>query len=128
MVADNESKGSSADKRSEIRIATKIEIEYKDSMDFVKSYMLNISKGGVFIHTDDASPLDTMVLLHIKLPGAPDIIETQGKVVWSNPKGGRGYLPRGMGIQFVKIRPADLETINKFVNEHRAQIESHSFI
>ena len=128
MVTDNESKESSANKRSEIRVAAKIEIEYKDSMDFVKSYMLNISEGGVFIHTDDAFPLDTMVFLHIKLPEATDIIEAQGKVVWSNPKGGRGYFPKGMGIQFVEIRPEDVENINKFVNEHRAQIESHSFI
>ena len=128
MVSDSDAKDNPAEKREHPRAVVKIEIEFKHTIDFVSSYMLNISKGGLFIKTDEALPLDTIVFLRFTLPGDTKLIETEGKVVWCNTKGGKGYFPKGMGVKFLRLNPDDAEKINKFVEKHFAQIQSHSFL
>jgi uncharacterized protein (TIGR02266 family) len=128
MVSDSDAKDNSAEKREHPRAVVKIEIEFKDIMDFISSYMINISNGGLFIKTDDAFPLDTIVLLRFTMPNDPQPIEADGKVVWCNTKGGKGYFPKGMGIKFLRLNSDDAEKINKFVEKHFAQIQSHSFL
>jgi uncharacterized protein (TIGR02266 family) len=113
------------EKREHSRAAVKIEIEFKEIIDFVTSYMHNISNGGLFLKTDDAYPLGTIVFLRFTMPGDTRPIETEGEVVWCNI-GGRGYFPKGMGIKFLKLNDDDTVKIKKFVDEHFAQIKSHS--
>lgn len=128
MVPDTDSKQTAEQKRANPRAVAKIEIEFKTAMDFAKSYMLNVSNGGLFIKTDEPFSLDSIVVLKFVIPGSTEPIEAEGKVIWCNPKGGRSYFPRGMGIKFVKIKTDDAEKIMKFVKEHYNEIESHSFL
>ena len=114
--------------REHPRAVVKIEIEFKETIDFVSSYMLNISNGGLFIKTDEAFPLDTIVFLRFTMPADDSPIETEGKVVWCNPRGGKGYFPKGMGIKFLKLNHDDTEKIKIFVDKHLAQIQSHSIL
>ena len=128
MASDSDTNNKFVEKREHPRAVVKIEIEFKDTIDFVTSYMLNISKGGLFIKTDEALPLDTIVFLRFTMPGDTKPIETEGKVVWCNTKKGKGYFPRGMGIKFLRLNSDDAEKIKIFVDEHLAQIQSHSFL
>jgi uncharacterized protein (TIGR02266 family) len=128
MANDSETNNKFVEKREHPRAVVKIEIEFKHTIDFVTSYMLNISKGGLFIKTDEALPLDTIVFLRFTLPGDTKLIETEGKVVWCNTKKEKGYFPRGMGIKFIRLNSDDAEKIKIFVDEHLAQIQSHSFL
>jgi uncharacterized protein (TIGR02266 family) len=116
------------ERRAYPRAEVKIEIEFKYTIDFVTSYMLNISKGGLFIRTDEALPLNTIVFLRFTMPGDTKPIETEGKVVWCNTNKAKGYFPRGMGIKFLNLNSDDAEKIKYFVDEHIAQIQSHSFL
>jgi len=116
------------EKREHSRAVVKIEIEFKKDIDFVTSYMLNISNGGLFLKTDNAYPLDTIVFLRFTMPGDTQPIKTEGKVVWCNTTKRKGYFPRGMGIKFLKLEPNDAEKINKFVDEHLAQIQHHTIL
>ncbi|MCX5904467.1 MAG: TIGR02266 family protein [Proteobacteria bacterium] len=128
MVSDSDAKANPPDKREHPRAVVKIEIEFKEDLDFIASYMLNISNGGLFIKTDEAFPLDTIVLLLFTMPGDPQPIETEGKVVWCNTKGGKGYFPKGMGIKFLQLNHDDAEKLKRFVEKNYAQIQSHSFL
>jgi type IV pilus assembly protein PilZ len=128
MATVSDVNDSFAEKREHPRAVAKIEIEFKEIIDFVTSYMINISNGGLFIRTDDAFLLDTIVFLRFTMPGDTKHIETEGKVVWCNTKGGKGYFPKGMGIKFMKLDSDDAEKIKKFVEKHFAQIQSHSFL
>jgi uncharacterized protein (TIGR02266 family) len=128
MAGDSATNNKFVEKREHSRAVVKIEIDFKHTIDFVTSYMLNISKGGLFIKTAWALPLDTIVFLRFTLPGDTKPIETEGKVVWCNPRKEKGYFPRGMGIKFLKLNSDDAEKIKKFVDEHLAQIESRSFL
>jgi uncharacterized protein (TIGR02266 family) len=116
------------EKRAHTRAVIKIEIEFKEEMDFIKAYLLNISGGGLFIKIDEAFLLDTIVQLRFTLPGNSRFIEAEGKIVWCNPKGGRGYFPKGIGIKFTKLDSDDAERIKTFVNKHYAEIANHTFL
>jgi uncharacterized protein (TIGR02266 family) len=117
-----------AEKRAHPRAAITIEIEFKEEIDFIKAYLLNISGGGIFIKIDEALLLDTIVHLRFKLPRDSRLIEAEGKIVWCNPKGGRGYFPKGIGIKFTKLDSDDAERIKVFVDKHYAEIANHSFL
>ncbi len=125
---DSDTNSQFVERREHPRAVVKIEIEFKHTIDFVSSYMLNISKGGLFIRTDEALPLDTIIFLRFTLPGDTKLIETAGKVVWCNASKEKGYFPRGMGIKFLRLKSDDAEKIKLFVDEHLAQIESRSFL
>jgi uncharacterized protein (TIGR02266 family) len=116
------------EKRAHPRAAVTIEMEFKEEIDFIKAYLLNISGGGIFIKIDEALLLDTIVHLRFKLPRDSRLIEAEGKIVWCNPKGGRGYFPKGIGIKFTKLDSDDAERIKAFVDKHYAEIENHMFL
>ena len=116
------------EKRAHPRAAITIEIEYKEEIDFIKAYLLNISGGGIFIKIDEALLLDTIVHLRFTLPKDSRFIEAEGKIVWCNPKGGRGYFPKGIGIKFTRLDTNDADKIKAFVDKHYGEIENHSFL
>ncbi len=128
MAADSDTNNQFVERREHPRAVVKIEIEFKHTIDFVTSYMLNISKGGLFIKTDEALPLDTIVFLRFTLPGDTKPIETDGKVVWCNNREEKGYFPKGMGIKFLALNSDDAEKIKEFVEEHLEHIQSRSFL
>jgi len=107
---------------------TKIEIHYKDITTFLKSYMMHVEKGGIFIKTETPLPLETPVLLKITLPDMAEPIETQGAVVLSSPKAEKGYFAKGMGIKFVNINPEDFEKIISIVENDKEKAKNLSFL
>ena len=128
MDQTNKTTAGFAEKRAHPRAAITIEIEFKEEMDFIKAYLLNISGGGIFIKIDEAFLLETIVQLRFTIPGNPRFIEAEGKIVWCNPKGGRGYFPKGIGIKFTKLDSDDADKIKAFVDKHYGEIANHSFL
>lgn len=116
------------ERRANPRATTKIEITFKESGAFFKAYMLNVSRGGLFIKTDSPLVLETSVLLLLKLPSENETLEIDGRVVWVNPKSRKNSFPKGMGIQFVNMKPEDEEKIKNFVEEHLKEIENYSIM
>lgn len=105
---------------------TKIEILFRDIPTFLKSYMLRLSHGGLFIKTDNPLPLDTPVLLKITVPDNSQPIEAEGIVVLSNPNAEKGYFPQGMGVKFSKINPEDEDRIITLTEKNKSLAEDLS--
>jgi type IV pilus assembly protein PilZ len=118
----------SEDKRQSPRVDTNIEIMFKEKGSFIKSYMRNVSNGGIYIKTDAPLPIDGRVNLKMKLPDIEESMEIQGRVVWINPKSGNNSFPPGMGIQFVTIRTDHKDFIDRFVEKHQREIVENSII
>jgi len=116
------------DKRKNIRVETNIDILFKESGAFIKSYMLNVSNGGLFLKTENPLQIDSLVTIRMKLPGDTENMEIQGCVVWSNPKGKNNAFPSGMGIQFVKMSPEHKKKIEAFVSQYTKEIKESSVI
>lgn len=116
------------DKRITQRCETKIDILFKESGAFIRSYMLNISNGGLFLKTEKPLPIDALVTMLIRMPGQTEQMEIQGRVVWSNPRGKNTAFPCGMGIQFAKMKPEHAKVIEDFVAQHQKEIRESGAI
>ena len=108
--------------RTKERACVHMEIAYKESGSFIKSYIMNVNGGGLFIKTATPLPLDSKVTLSLTLPGDTEIMEMEGIVVWTNPKGGKNSFPKGMGIKFLNIKKECGEKISKLVQEHKKEV------
>ena len=112
--------------RESARIATAIEIKFREAGSFVRSYMLNVNNGGLFLKTEKPLALDAAVTMRIQLPDDPVNMNIEGRVVWTNKKS--KSFPSGMGIQFTSIMPEHQEKIKVFVDANREAIKSLALI
>jgi len=74
-----------------------------------KSYILDISIGGVFIEADTIFPLGRDMLLKFSLPNRPQPITFAGKIVWSTA--------RGFGAKFDKVSVLQNDMLKSFVEQ-----------
>ena len=109
------------------RSETNIEIVYREPRSFVKSYMLNVKGGGIYIKTQTPLPLDAPVLLKISLPDCDQSLVVHGTVVLINPSGRASSFPPGMGIAFDSMSDIHKESIDSFIAQHRKDIEENAF-
>lgn len=77
---------------------------------------MNLSKGGVFIRTDLPLSPGSEVDFEFTLPQSGQVVHAEGVVIWSRKRTIKptSYLPdhpAGMGIQFKKLDPYDIERI-----------------
>lgn len=114
--------------RTDERASVHMEVAYKESGSFIKSYILNVNDGGLFIKTETPLPLDSKVTLSLTLPGDTEIMEMEGVVVWTNPRGGKNSFPKGMGVKFLNLKSEHAKKINSLVKEHKKEIENFSII
>ncbi len=112
--------------RESPRIATNIEIKFREKGSFIRSYMLNVNNGGLFLKTEKPMHIDAEVTMHIQLPDDPETMIVEGRVVWTNKKS--KVFPAGMGIQFIGILPEHKEKIKAFVDANLKEIKSLSIM
>ncbi len=92
------------DRRAFPRFDARFAVRFATVQDFVLEYAANISAGGVFVHTPDPPPLETVVRVEMQLPGVDEAVPAKGIVVHRVTRedaAQRGTLP-GMGVQFVE--------------------------
>jgi uncharacterized protein (TIGR02266 family) len=75
-----------------------------------KSYILDISIGGVFIETDQKLPVGKDMMLKFSLPSHTKPFTLRGKVAWSSP--------RGFGVKFREMSPQQGEILKTFVDQN----------
>jgi len=96
------------------RHQVKLEVRFRTARDFVIEHATNISRGGMFIQTDDPPPLDTQVQVEMQLPGDPAPVSTNAIVVHRQQAVG-GKQP-GVGVQFVDAADQFRERIDKYMD------------
>lgn len=112
--------------RKSPRIATNIEIKFREKGSFIKSYMLNVNNGGLFLKTPQPLAIDAEVTMLVQLPDDPETMSIEGRVVWTNQKA--KSFPAGMGIQFTKLLAEHQEKIKVFVEANRMEIQKASML
>jgi uncharacterized protein (TIGR02266 family) len=106
-------KGGSGPKRRHARTRVSLLVQYRFNSleDFIAEYAVNLSPSGIFITTDDPSPIGTMLYLQFSLKDGSRLIEGTGKVVRSQQA--EGDQPAGMGIEFVQFDAESTDLIGK---------------
>ena len=74
-----------------------------------KSYILDISVGGLFIEADNRFPVGRELLIEFSLPSRPQPITFTGKIVWSTT--------RGFGVKFEKISVLQSDMLKSFIEQ-----------
>ncbi len=80
-------------------------------------YSVNISRGGIYLETDEPFTIDTVISMEITMTN--DIkLNLRGKVVWvSYPHSQSNYIA-GMGIKFIDTPTDELEILGKFIGDY----------
>lgn len=95
------------------RVQVQLQVRFRTARDFVLEHATNVSRGGIFIRSDDPPPMDSAVEVQILLPdgGAPAI--TAGVVVHRQlPAPGK---VAGVGIQFADASDGFRERIDRYL-------------
>jgi len=82
--------------RRDPRFPLKIEVEYRTAAAFLVAYSANLSKGGLFLETDEALPQGTRLAVRVVVPGHGPTIE--GEVAWVRT---REQGTPGVGVRFL---------------------------
>jgi uncharacterized protein (TIGR02266 family) len=103
--------------RRHTRVPLALEISYRSAGTFLVAYTTNLSKGGVFIETDDLVPVGTEIVLRLGVPGE-DVAELAASVAWVSEVAEGGHGP-GMGLRFEHLDVAHGELVDRLVSRFR---------
>lgn len=106
------------EKRRQRRAMAEIRVEYRTVGSFISDYVTNISRGGVFVRTEQPLRIGTRVRLVFSLPGMPFPFDLTGEVRWIQERASREHPERGMGIAFEHIDERIQKRIQAFVEKH----------
>ena len=91
-----------------------VEVVFPSGLSFYEALELSLSKGGIFIKTEQILPIDTVLDLNVVIEEEHISFKVQGKVVWINPRDTQGR-PAGMGLKLPKISSAGRELLLDFL-------------
>jgi uncharacterized protein (TIGR02266 family) len=88
--------------------------EFGSVAEFISEYVINLSRSGVFIRSEDPLPIGTRVNLRFTvIADELEIIEGVGEVVRTVPVGGGDVA--GMGVVFVELSQISKQLIEKIL-------------
>lgn len=99
-----ESDDSPENKRKHPRTPLSLLVQFRCNSfdDFLAEYAINLSPGGMFIHTEEPREMGAMIYLQFSLADGSKLIEGLGRVVHVNPPQDKTRTP-GMGVEFVNF-------------------------
>jgi hypothetical protein len=68
------------------------------------AFLINVSQGGMQIHTDDPVEATKQVQISFELPGARSSLKAHAEIAWQDNRG-------NLGIRFVKLGPQQQRTL-----------------
>jgi uncharacterized protein (TIGR02266 family) len=98
------------------RIPFAVAVEFRTASSFLIAYSVNLSRGGLFIETDQDLPVGLEIGLEMAIPGAGSVA-LSGVIAWRR---GRelGDGPPGVGIEFHEISHQLGGLIDKLISEY----------
>jgi uncharacterized protein (TIGR02266 family) len=101
--------GTEPSMRENPRKSCLINANYRIQGNNFRSYILDISIGGVFIETSERVPVGESIVLNFTLPSLPQPFTLPGKIAWSGPQ--------GFGVKFESIPKPQGSAIQKYVEK-----------
>ena len=119
IVLDN----AANEQRRDPRVPVSIRVRYPQRNAFFSEYTRNISRGGMFIATDEPMQIGTRLRFALEVPGS-DALLIEGEVRWAvRPEQVAGLAASapevevGMGVQFVFANEAERAALEAAVRE-----------
>jgi len=117
------------ERRSEFRFPVVGPVEYfKPDDSDILSYVLDLSKNGTFISSDDPPVLGSRLGIHLTIPvdyESSKIFRTEGTVAWNKIRPFKSK-SNGMGVKFIEPLPEDVLLYALADNVRRLMKESEA--
>jgi uncharacterized protein (TIGR02266 family) len=101
------------DSRESVRVPARVGVSFRDLGELRECLMTNVSRGGVFIVTDDALDIGTRFELRILLEKTGESLDVPVEVVSQNARPDRATFERGMGVRFCEMKPQAREKLDE---------------
>lgn len=105
--------------QAHIPVAYCVEDEHGEPGPEAASHTFNVSADGMFVVTSLSEPRSPGSKLYLRfwIPGAAEVIRTEGVVIWTNKAGGRmnELYPPGMGVMFLSLPRGSAAVLNDYV-------------
>lgn len=96
------------------RVPVRLSVRFRTASEFVQEHALNLSRGGIFIRTNEPPSVDTAVEVELQLPDAGPPVSSAGVVVHRQMPG--GVKVPGVGVQFVDASDTFRERIDEYMD------------
>jgi uncharacterized protein (TIGR02266 family) len=93
-----------ADRRASVRVPTRLVVSFGDLGELRRCWMTNLSRGGLFVATDEVLEIGARLVLRIGISQTGDEVEIPVEVA-SHNLGPRFESQRGMGMRFLDMTP-----------------------
>jgi Tfp pilus assembly protein PilZ len=100
--------GTEPSMRENPRKSCLINANYRIKGSTFRSYILDISIGGVFIETNERIPVGETIILNFSLPSQSQPFSMSGKIAWSGPQ--------GFGVKFENPSAPQGKAIKSYVD------------
>lgn len=103
------------------RIPYVVEVEFRTASSFLVAYSVNLSRGGMFLETDEDIDIGigSLITMRFAIPST-GTVRVVGRVAWRRSKPGNSQgPPAGVGIQFQDLDRAMGEVIDRLVAEYQ---------
>jgi uncharacterized protein (TIGR02266 family) len=81
----------------------------------ITGQVVNLSRGGVYVATDQQLPAGSRVRVGLTLPRFTNPITLNGQVRWANRGPNAEGLPAGVGVEFTELPTLTQSTLNLFI-------------
>ena len=100
--------------RKDRRVTVNVEFASRDK--FIREYVTNVSKSGMFIATHEPLPAGTKINLRftVIIDGTPEVLEGEGQVVRVMREGVRDR-KAGMGVAFTSLSECSSKLIERLL-------------
>jgi len=107
------------ERRRSPRSPLEVRVDYTTVDAFFSEFTRDINEGGIFIETESPPALESTVSLRFRLPGSPESIKVDGRVV--RVTDGRESEPPGMAIEFENLDAVARRRIDEIVRTLRCR-------
>lgn len=86
----------------------------------------NVSRGGLFVVTDDAPPLRTRVQVQIEAPEGKLLLEAEVVHVLDPETAGQSGMPPGVGLQFTSLSDKQSRAVDRYVEGVASRLKAET--
>lgn len=103
------------ERRKNERIPVMLKVEYTFGEEPNTGFSLNLSRGGIFINSNNIGIKGQFIRLKFSLPGGKEPVSVLGEIVRTTDT---KDLPSGMGIMFKSQGSKVYDRVNSFIKEY----------
>lgn len=103
-----------ADQRNSVRVPTRLAVSFRNEGELRRDLMTNLSRGGLFVETDQPCEIGTRLLLRIDLGEGDEMLEVPTEVVSLNVAPDLRTERHGMGLRFLTLDAEVQQRVDAF--------------